>query len=195
MKSHEKFSRYLIVGSLLTFIATGIVGCASISTGAHYDETANFSTYKSFTWISEQPMISAQPDSGQVISPLTQAKIQQAIQSGFEQKGYTFVSNRDQADIVIAYTVGTRQEIRIDSYPAPYYGPWGWHVRGSHYYVREYDAHSYTMGTLGVDVFDAATKQPVWHGWAEKSVTSGDRKDPTQVINAAVEKMLESFPQ
>jgi hypothetical protein len=166
-------------------------GCTTISTGAHYDETTDFSTYRTFAWIGEDPYISGsnEPD----VAPLTHAKIRSAIRMGLEDKGYQFLDERDRADFVVAYTIGTREEIYIESYPSPYYGPWGWHVRGSRYYVHDVAAHSYTRGTLSVDIFDGESKQPVWHGWAEKTVTVSDRKDPTAAINEGVAKLLGTF--
>jgi hypothetical protein len=175
--------------------ASSLAGCTTISTGANYDETTNFGAYKTFSWISEDPYIVAAGATDAPVSPLTRSKIQNAIRTGLEAKGYTFLEQRDGADFVIAFTIGARQEISVDSYPAPYYGAWGWHVRGSRYYVHELSTHTYTKGTLGVDVFDGASKQPVWHGWAEKTVTQDDRKDPTPAINAAVTKLLEEFPK
>jgi len=172
-----------------------LVACSTISTGAHYDETINFGLYKTFSWIGANPYVAATNDSGPVVSPLTRSKIEAAIRAGLEAKGYQFVEQEDQADFVLAYTIGSRQEISVDSYPAPYYGAWGWHVRGSQYYVHEVSAHSYTRGTLGLDVFDARSKKPVWHGWAEKTVTASDRKDPSPAINAGVSKLLEEFPK
>jgi hypothetical protein len=172
----------------------GLVGaCATISTGSHYDETNNFGLYETFSWIDENPYIN---DASSVrVDPLTQSKIQNAIQDKLEQKGYSFVEDRDNADFVLAYVVGTREKIRISSYPVGYRGSWGWHVHGSHYYVHEYTQHSYTEGTLSIDIFDGKTKQPVWHGWAEKSITESDRKDPSAIIKEGVAKLLESFPR
>ncbi|RLA31704.1 MAG: hypothetical protein DRR11_10175, partial [Gammaproteobacteria bacterium] len=146
-----------------------------------------------FSWIDENPYIS---DASTIrVDPLTQSKIQNAIQNQLEQKGYSFVEDRDNADFVLAYTVGTREKIRISSYPVGYRGSWGWHVYGSHYYVHEYTQHSYTEGTLSIDIFDGKTKQPVWHSWAEKSITESDRKDPSAIIKEGVAKLLESFPR
>ena len=170
-----------------------LTACATISTGSHYDETTNFGNYKTFSWIDESPYIT---DSASIrISPLTQTKIQRSIKGELEQKGYTFTKEGKDADFVVAYTVGTRDKIRVTSYPAEYHGTWGWHVYGSHYYVREYSEHSYTEGTLGVDIFDGESKKPVWHGWAEKTITETDREDPTPVIQEGVAKLFHSFPQ
>ena len=180
---------------ITALIVSSLSGCATISTGAHYDETTNFGEYRTFAWIDADPYISSQNDTAIVISPLTRSKIQHAIHSGFASKGYEYVEDLSRADFVIAYTVGTRREVSVESYPETYNGPWGWHVRGSHYYVNEVSTHSYTKGTLGVDVFDGASNKPVWHGWAEKTVTESDRQDPGPAINESVAKLLESFPQ
>jgi len=68
----------------------GLVGaCATISTGSHYDETNNFGLYKTFSWIDENPYIN---DVSTIrVDPLTQSKIQNAIQNQLEQKGYSFL--------------------------------------------------------------------------------------------------------
>ena len=143
----------LLLCPIMLFAAL-MAGCASISTGAHLDESANFAAFRTFSWIDEEPLIMGSGEAVVSVDPLTRQKIKDTIRDGFEAKGYEFVDNQEEADFVIAYTIGTRQEISIDSYPAPYYGYWGWHVRGSHYYMYETTAHSYTKGTLGVDVFD-----------------------------------------
>ena len=194
MNTTKRLSRPALNTAALLLVAYFAAGCASISTGAHYDETMNFGAYKRFAWIDEQPHIVGAEETGIIISPLTQTKIQAAIRAELERKGFSFVENDADADFVVAYTVGTRNEVSVESYPQSYHGTWGWHVRGSHYYVNEVTTHSYTRGTLGVDVFDRKSRKPVWHGWAEKTITTGDKEDPGPTIEAGVSQMLELFP-
>ncbi len=179
----------------ITFIAVSgfLTACATISTGSHYDETTNFGAYQTFSWIDPVPYIS--DGSATRISPLTQNKIQQAIQTQLERRGYSFTENRENADFVVAYTVGTRDEIRVTSYPIGYRGSRGWHIHGNYYYIRETPVHSYTEGTLAVDVFDGKIKEPVWHGWAEKTITESGREDPSSVIEEGVAKLFQLFPR
>ena len=177
----------------LAVASAALVACTAISTGSHYNETANFAAYRTFSWIDETPYIS--DDSAIRISPLTQRKIQQAIVDQLERVGYRYIEDRERADIGVAYTVGTRDRIRVSSYPDAYRGNWGWHIYGSHYYVREYREHSYTEGTLGIDIFDGESKMPVWHGWAEKTITRTDRDDPGPMIDKGVAKIFQSFPR
>lgn len=182
---------------LFATILCMLAGCSTMQTGAHLDETNSFGAYRTFSWIDEDPLVVASDGSGagMPVDPLTKTKIQRAIRAEFENTGYRFVEERDSADFVVAYTVGSREQISIDSYPELYRGAWGWHVRGSYFYAREFRAHSYTRGTLAIDVFDNTTKQPVWHGWAEKTVTTADRRDPGPAIEEAVRRLVESFPR
>jgi hypothetical protein len=170
-----------------------VTACATIATGSHYDETNNFGAYKTFSWVDENPYVNE--DSTIRISPLTQDKIKQEIQAQLERIGYSYSDNRDSSDFLIAYTVGTRDKIRVSSYPVNYPGSWGWHVYGSHYYVREVSEHAYIEGTLGVDIFDGKTNKPVWHGWAEKTISSSDRQNPDPMIKTGVANLFESFPR
>ncbi len=178
--------------STLAVIAVLLSACATIQTGSHYDETTNFAGYGSFSWIDEDPYITG--EAAILVSPLAQQQIKDAIQSQLEQRGYSFTQDRGNADFVVSFTVGTREKIRVDSYPVEYRGRWGWHVPYSYYSYRDVSAHSYTKGTLGVDIFDNESAKPVWHGWAEKTVTQSDRQDPTESIEEGVQLLFAGFP-
>jgi hypothetical protein len=191
----KKLSRMAYRTAIGLLYIVALHGCETIDAGSHYDETNNFGDYRSFSWIDDTPYIAGGSRSEVRVSPLTQTKIERAISAELESKGYSFTEDRDDADFVIAYTVGTRDEITVNSYPLPYRGDWGWHVYGSRYYVHEYREHSYTKGTLSVDVFDGGTNSPVWHGWAEKTITESDREDPSQSIIDAVARLFEEFPR
>jgi hypothetical protein len=181
--------------NIVTILVLGILlsGCATIRTGSHQDETVAFSDYSTFAWIAENPLILGAGEKSS-ISPLTQKKIVQAIENELSRKGFTYTEDPDQADFVVSYTVGTRERIDETSYPVAYRGAWGWHMYGRYYYQTEVVHRTYTEGTLGIDVFDGKTKQPVWHGWASKSVTSADREDPSPVIKKAVAAIIKRFP-
>ncbi|HNP63017.1 MAG TPA: DUF4136 domain-containing protein [Woeseiaceae bacterium] len=184
-----KLQQALVI--LLLVIAQS--GCATIRTGSHYDETANFAAFKTFSWVSETPYVT---DGESIrISPLSQQNIQAAIRRHLESAGYEFLDTPGNGDMLIAYTVGTRDKIRVESYPVDYVGVWGWHIHGSHYVIRETRKHQYTSGTLGVDIFEGKTNKPIWHGWAEKTIRDSDRKDPKSVIDDGVAKLFSSFPQ
>ncbi|MDH4071518.1 MAG: DUF4136 domain-containing protein [Gammaproteobacteria bacterium] len=184
--------RQFVLSGAVVLLAGSIAGCATIRTGSHFDETTNFGAWSTFGWIDEEPFIPG--GMSLMVSPLAREQIESAIVRELENKGYSFTQDRGNADFVVSYTIGTREEIRIDSYPARYRGDWGWHVPYSYYYYSDVSAHSYTKGTLGVDIFDNESGKPVWHGWAEKTVTESDRRDPKQSIDDGTRLLFADFP-
>ena len=91
-------------------------------------------------------------------------------------------------------TAANREKIVSTSYPTTYQGAWGWRLYGRYYYQTEVEHRTYTEGTLGIDIFDGKSNEPVWHGWASKSVTSADRNDPSPAIQKAVTAIIKRFP-
>jgi len=193
MKKANEGNRRWRTYSALCLLSALLAGCATVKSGAHHDALASFDSYESFAWIGDKPLIlgdGAQPS----ISPLAEKKIVEAIKNELVKKGFTYSENPDQADFVVAYTVGTREKIEATSYPTAYRGVWGWHLYGRYYYQTEVVHRTYTEGTLGIDIFDGKTRQPVWHGWASKTVTSADRNDPSPAIQDAVAAIIKRFP-
>lgn len=178
--------------AVLAALAVLQSGCAAIKTGSYVDESADFQTYQSFSWIGTQPYVPAEGSSA--INPLARTMIDNAIRDELQQQGFAFTTDREAADFLVAYTVGSRDKVRIESYPVSYRGHWGWHTPHSHYYFRKIEARNYTEGTLGVDLFDNETGRPVWHGWAQKTVTEQDRADPAPTIKAGIAKLFVAFP-
>jgi hypothetical protein len=64
------------------------------------------------------------------VNPLLQPRIMSALETGLVAKGYKYVKQEKQADFVRTFTVGSREEIKVDSYPAGYGAGhparWGW---------------------------------------------------------------------
>ncbi len=188
----NKSSRLWMLLAVL-ILALGLSACSTLRTGAHYDQTADLSGYRSYSWIAANPLILGDGERSQ-ISPLTQSYIIRAVAVELENKGYVFANSPGEADFIVSYTVGTREKIDSHSYPVVYQGNWGWHLYGRLYYTSEVHHRSYTEGTLSIDIFDGKSNQPIWHGWASKTITDADRKEPSPVIKEAVAQILESFP-
>jgi hypothetical protein len=74
------------------------------------------------------------------------------------------------------------------------WGGWGWR--------RGWDGRddramalvgNYKVGTLVVDIFDANSKQAIWHGYASHALLNGHRSN-ARATEAAVQKMFYTFP-
>jgi hypothetical protein len=86
----------------------------------------------------------------------------------------------------------------VNAYPDPYLGAgWGWGRRGwwgGGYWGDNLDVRQYREGTLSIDVFDAKSHRPVWHGWAKKELNRNDIEHSEEPIRKAVAAVLAKFP-
>ena len=188
----------------MAFVGLGLGACAS-TFKADYDSdpSQDFSAYKTYGWISEEPMIIGSTD--RVPNPLLQPKIMAALESGLSMKGYTRIDDVEAADFAVSFTVGSREEIRVDSYPSTYagYGMGGYPGWGGSYYGYGYggmgmatntQVRQTTKGMLGLDIFDVEGRKPVFHAVATKTISDSDRKKMDETIQAAVDAVLAAFP-
>lgn len=185
---------YLMSMALLSLM---LGACASGFKAVYdYDRTHDFSDHRSWAWISEHPMTIG--EIATVPNPFIEPRIMSAIEDNLTAKGFARVDDTASADFVVAFTVGSRDKLRVDTYPTYYGGfgyPRGW--GGAYYgvgYGTETRVREYTNGILAVDIFDVDQKVPMWHGVAEKSITSSDRKNIEETIKAAVTAVLGGFP-
>ena len=173
--------------ALLTLVAA----CSSVQVVSDYDPDADFSQYRTFAFISDNPMIIAQ--AADPVNPLTEGRFMDAIAEGLAASGLTQVDNREQADLAVSFTLGSRNELRVDSYPMPYrtgLDRWTW---GRSYYT-DVTVREYTKGQFALDLFDVKQRAPVWHGKASKTITSADRSAPVETINEIVGEVLAAYP-
>lgn len=166
-------------------------GCATtLETHSDHDRSQRFTSYRTFAWMADQPMM-ATPEDVVRVSPLNRRRIEEAVEKELAGKGFQKVAQRDAADFVVSYTVGARDRLDVQSYPVPYRGPWVW---GWPYFGHDVDVTTYRQGTLAIDVFDGKTHQPVWHGWGTRRITEGDVKKAAELIPPAVASILKAFP-
>lgn len=179
-------------------LATALAACETVTKGqVDWDREADFAAYRSYAWISDHPLIVAEGTT-EVISPMTEGRVVAAVERELAAKGFDRVAVGGQADFVLSFTIGTREKIRVESYPDPYFRySWNWyypHWPHWRYYDMRTVTRSYTEGTLAIDIFDGEKKMPVWHGWATRRVRGSDVKNPVAAINEAAAAIMANFP-
>jgi hypothetical protein len=135
----------------LTACATG----KSYKTYDDYNPNIDFGRYQTFSFISESPMIVASAQGA--VSPLLEGRIMNAVRADLSRKGFRYVPDPEQADMAISFTVGSRDQIRVDQYPATYRTGYGSYYRSYGYgmtYGTETRVRQYTEGQLAIDIFD-----------------------------------------
>jgi len=182
------------------FLASGflaVLACASpMRIHTDRDSSANFSAYRTFAWIGPGPLARAKQGSENksAVSALDDKRIRGAVNRILEARGYRLVAKPAEADLVVAYSVGAEDKVRVHEtpmmgpiypYPASYrYGAW---YGGSTVSVQQY-----TQGTLTLEFYARKTEQAVWVGWASKRLSRSD--DSQELISEAVTKILANFP-
>jgi len=182
------------LGSLLAMqiVALAIAACSTLRVGSDYDRSASFANYHAFTLM--------QREHRDTDNPLVAQRAEDAIRQDLTAKGYRLTTNAAEADFAVDFTIGSKERTEIDSdpYPGPYMGGWwgsgpgAWW--GGPYWGSGVDVYQYREGTLSIDVFDAHSHRPVWHGWAKKPLTRSDMENSEQPIRNAVAAVLAKFP-
>ena len=169
-------------------------GCETFRVQTDYDRQLSVAGWRTFAWMQQEP-VTAPEGATAFGNPINQRRVREAIEAEFASKGLQRVDAADQADAVVRWAIGTRERP---------YGPdprwsvgmgWGWYRHGwgsslmfdsAPYYVTE--------ARLAVDLFDARTHDPVWHGTVslDSSRLGGDAA--AAQIAKAVHKLMEHYP-
>ena len=188
-----KLLLFLPVLATLLVMLTGCSTTPSIKTNFEVNPAVNTANYKTFSWLTKDHLLV--PSS--TLSPITKLKISQAIETELISKGYTLVNSKENADFTVSFTVGSRDKIKVSSYPATYQSfGWGRRFYGGYHTMgmtTQTQVRSYTEGKLAIDIYDEHSKQPAWHGWASKRLTSKDAKNKDVLIKQAVVQLLMTF--
>jgi len=156
------------------FIIVALIGLAgptasfagpSISTQAA--PGANFSTYKTYSWVQAKA-----PAGG---NPITYQQIMADLDAGLAQKGYLKAAS--DGDLSLILTLGAQDKTDVES--------WG-------RFGLQTSVYQYTQGQLSLDAFDTKTKQAVWHGQASETINP-DKPNQSK-IDSAVAKFVAQFP-
>lgn len=144
-----------------------------------FDHQANFSQYKTYSWQDIKPANS-----------LWDARIKSAVDAQLAAKGWTQVESG--GDVAIVAIKTTQTERTLQTFYDGMGGGWRWRGFGGmgESTTTEQD---YKEGTLLVDMYDAKTKQLIWRGSAEDTVSNKEEKNEKN-LNKGVAKMFKKFP-
>jgi len=147
------------------------------------DPSADFAAYHSYSWA-----YSAAPRG---MNPLLYDRVKGSIDRALAARGYT---QSALGEFAVGFTLGRRDRVEVTNfgaYGAGYrgWGGWGW---GGYHSYNNYDVRNVTDGTLMIDIYDTATKKPVWNGTATQEVS--DKGADQALIDGAVTAVLANFP-
>ncbi|TDJ40611.1 MAG: DUF4136 domain-containing protein [Gammaproteobacteria bacterium] len=163
-------NRWLVVIGCLV-----LAGCEmALKPTIDYDPSVDFARYQTFSWIDPNPLISAATQG--TLSPPIQQHLMAQIQQELTHRGLRFVEDPSRADLVVAFTIGSREGIRV------------------YWTTRTVFTAQYQEGQLAIDILDVAQARPVWHGTVSRRITEAEQMEPGDAIREAVAAILEHFP-
>ena len=194
--------------ALSLLLVLSISACATpLKSSVDVADHAEFGGLKTYAWITDQPLLTSNVASPDVVNPLNEQRIRTAVEGQLENKGYQKVSI-DQADFVVAFTLGARDRVRVTQY----YNDFGYNYYGYHHGFSRFGRFSrfnrfghgfngfgpsvsvqtFTEGTLVVDIFDNAENEAIWHGSSSKRLSRDN--GALELIDEAITALLAEFP-
>jgi hypothetical protein len=128
-----------------------------------------------------------------IANPLNEARLRTAITASLASKGVQPAT--DGADCLVGYGIGSRNVVEGAAYPPGWGWGWGygWGWGGYGYWGWDWP-YVYREGIIGVDLYDAKTRQPFWHAMANQSLNGLTGADAEKKINEAVAAMFAKYP-
>lgn len=165
-------------------IGLALAGCATMNVSSHVDRGLDVTKYRTYDWGPPDALPTGDPRLDQ--DPFFKDHMQGAVERQLAAKGFVRAEPSATPDLLIHYHASITRRIDVNEADRGY-GYTG--DLGSS--VREYEA-----GTLVLDIVDSRTKQVIWRGWAQDTVTDmlEDRDTMARKIDEAVRRMLERFP-
>jgi hypothetical protein len=164
-------------------------GCATTTeteTRIDYDKTADFSVYRTYGFPKETGT-----DRGGYATLVT-SYFKSAVSTAMEARGYKY--SAENPDLLVNFYMNTRERTEI----RPGVGaPYGYYGYRDGLYRGWYDDNrtvNYQVGTINLDIVDAAKKQLIWEGVAEGRVSEEALANPKVTINAVVTEMMRQYP-
>jgi hypothetical protein len=165
------------VCTLFFLVALGTASAQQVKTD--FDHQANFSQYKTYSWQEIKPANS-----------LWDSRIENAVDAQLAAKGWTRLDNGGDVAIVAIKTTQTQRTLQ--TFYDGMGGGWRWRGMGG-FGQSTTTEQDYKQGTLVVDLYDAKTKQLIWRGSAQDTLSDKATKNEKN-LDKGVTKMFKAFP-
>jgi hypothetical protein len=177
-------------------LGLGLAACSTLPVTT--DVNPNMSVSNCHTYVFAKEYVANANQPAAYGNPLNAERLRVAIESNLAARGIQRADNAT-ADCVVGYAMGTRQVLN-DYYGG--FGPswglgygYGWGRRGGIYGGWGWDGPYVSDETrIAVDLFDAKSHTPIWHGTVSQSV--GDLTGPNAEakISAGTAAIFAKFP-
>lgn len=172
-----------------SLVLFGLLLCTSLRVSASniktdYDHSADFSHYRTYSWIKVQAGNSLWAD-----------RIEQDVDAQLAAKGWTRVESNGNASI--AAFRSTQEQPTLETFYDGLGGGWGWRGRGGFggggMGMSTTTTVDTKLGTIVIDIFDSQSKQLLWRG-RDSSDLSGNLAKNAKNLTKEVSDLFKNFP-
>jgi len=189
-------SKGLLAGLAATLIAAStLIGCAAPAAFADWERGADLSPGKTFAVTKSAQLPVDLDEREKALVTL----VNTAIERELTAKGYV-KAPVESAQLVVNFYVIRRmlQEVSVQSRDCYMSGrgelPPGTNWDSAAIACEESLVSEYQEGTLIIDIYDAARKELVWHGWKSRKSLPSDSPELPGVVEQATVDILSNFP-
>src|SRR5271169_426924 len=163
----------------MTLVFAGMASAQQVKTD--YDRSANFALYKTYSW-----------EHVETKDPLKVDRIKHAVNTVLAARGWTMVDSG--ADVAVVALEITRDQQTLQTFYDGMGGGWGWRrFGGGGFGDATTTEQDYKIGTLVIDLYDAKSKQLLWRGSAQDTVSDKAAQNEKN-LDKGVAKMFKKFP-
>lgn len=168
---------------LLPLLLLFVLGsCSSVRVSSDYDTKTNFTGYQSYAF-NKTAIDKAE------ISDLDKRRILRAIDDELTKKGMT---KSDSPDILVSFFTKAADQVYVNQWGPGWGWGWGWGW-GPGFWASSTTVTTATEGTLYIDLIDAKTKELIWQGEGQGTLSKRAEKKEEN-IREFVAKILEQYP-
>jgi hypothetical protein len=187
-------SRFVNICLVVSGAAFALGGCTTPHVTTDVNPNFSVGSCHSYSFAREHVANADQPAA--FGNPLNADRLRTAIEANMAAKGIAHVENGT-ADCLVGYALGTRQVFN------DYYAGWGvgwgygggWGRRGYGYAGWGYDGPWVENETrIAVDVFDARSRKPIWHGAVSESMADLTGPNAEAKIAAGTAAIFSKLP-
>ena len=186
------------LGILTLFVAVILASCSSIKVSSDMDKSADFTKYKTYEYYGWAD------NSSDILNQLDKERIEKAFGVELSARGMTYVESG--GDLIVTLYIVTQQKQQTTAtttgmgmgyggyggYGGYYgYGPgYGW---GGGMSTTSYNTYDYTVGTLVIDVYDAAEKKLIFEASGSGEIEDNPKKRDDSTPRT-VAKIMYDYP-
>jgi hypothetical protein len=186
--------RALIHSAVAGSVLVALAACNTVSVKTDVAKDMSVGSCHTYAFANEHMANADQPAA--YGNPLNAQRLKVAVQSNLSAKGIQLAANRESADCIVGYALGSRQV--FDDYYGGLYGGFGF---GGGFRRGRFGVGGYYDGPwvqnevrIAVDLFDAKSHKPIWHASASQNTYELSGPNAEAKINVATTAIFNKFP-